>query len=708
MIVWLPILWIAAGVCLFAGVHFLNARHSQESAWLYPAFGALCLVVAVYIALSALLQMPSGITSWAWLERFHVAVSCVIFPVAIWFISLYSRLRAWRAWVIGGVAVFGLFLVLDLTGSQGLLVANFQLGAPLVLPWGEHVNAFTSTSAPYAPVYYVVILAVFCWAFWRCWALWRRGDPRRARPLAIYLALQVIATIHSEYATAYARPGVDWDALPFLALVLLLSRTLTLELRGYDAALGSINATLRAENARRAQIEATLRHMAYHDDTSKLPNRHALNDRLERILAERPRPHGALVVIDPARFGVINYALGHRMGDLLIREISERLSRMIRRDEFVARLNGDEFAVALITAEAGRDAALARIMERARSIRNELAAPSRVANHALSVSTHLGLAMFHECSDSDELLHHAYAALQVAKGTGHDEPVVFAHAMQADAERRLRLETDLRAAIEDHLLHLVYQPQIDRSGNLIGAEALVRWNHPAYGAVAPTEFVRIAENSGQMPALGRFVLREAFSRLAIMPVNKRFRLSVNISPFQLFLADFLSTILAAIREASVEPGRITLEITETAFIQDIADATAKIRALNALGIRVSIDDFGTGYASIASLKAFPVRELKIDQSFIRDMSTEQPDRFVSAMIALGRALGLDVVAEGVERADQHSALMGMGCDAFQGFLISRPITAEALEHQLIKEAFADGLPYSPPDNWRPASPVRRT
>lgn len=692
MIIWLPVLWMATGICLFAGFHFLHARHSLESARLYPAFGVLCFMVAAYVGVSALLQTPAESAPWAWLERLHVAIACLIFPTAIWFMSLYSRLRTWRVWALASVVIFGVLLVLNVTGSDGLLVSNLQRTAPLELPWGERINQFTGTSTPLAPVYYLATLAAFCWAFWRCGALWKHGETRRAQPLAIYLVLQAFATLYAEYATMYARPGPDWDALPFLALVLLLGRALTVELRDYDNALNSSNTALRAENARRAQVEAKLRHMAYHDVTSKLPNRHALSDWLDTTLTHNPRLQGALVVIDPERFGVINYALGHRMGDLLIQEIGERLSRIVGKDGYVARLNGDEFAVVLTASKVGGDTALDQIMEKARSLRDELAAPSQVVSHALSVSAHMGLAMFHEDGiDSDELLRQAYAALHVAKGAGNNEPTIFARSMQADAERRLRLETDLRVAIENGELHLVYQPQIDRDGNLVGAEALLRWDHPVYGAVGPMEFVRVAESSGQMPALGGLVLRTAFATLAALPPRARFRLAVNISPWQLFLANFLETVLVAIRDTAVDPGRITLEITETAFIHDIPDATAKIRALDALGIRVSIDDFGTGFASIASLKAFPVHELKIDQSFIHDMSTEQPDRFVAAMIALGRALDLDVVAEGVERENQREALIHMGCDAFQGYLISRPITAEELVHQLRRDAFAGTL-----------------
>lgn len=675
MLIWLPTLWIATGICLFAGLHFLTVGHSKGNAYLFTSFGVMCLTVAAYIGLSALMQTPQSLLRWIVLERLHIAAACLAYPAAVWFIALYSRLRNWRPWVIASAVIFGAMLVLDAVLPNGLLLSSFRIAPPLVLPWGESINQVTTTSTRIAVAFYAATLLAFCWAFWRCWALVRQGERRRARSLAIYLALQVAAVAYAEYATIHALPGLDWDALPFLILVLVVSQTLTLELRRGAAAL-------QEENTRRAQAEARLRQMAYTDAISGLPNRHALGEWLATTLAAEPRPHGALVVIDPARFAVINHALGHQAGDLLIREIGERLARVVGSEGHVARLDGDEFAAALLVPPGDADAALARVMAAARRMRHELTAPSQVADQAPSASMHIGLAMFEDAGDDDTLLRRAYAALQVAKHAGHNEPVAFAPSMQAEAERRLRLEADLRAAIAQRQLHLVYQPQLDRSGSLVGAEALVRWQHPEFGAVSPLEFIPIAEESGQTPALGAFVLREACTMLAGLDRLENFRLAVNISPQQLFLASFLDTVRAAIEASAIDPRRLTLEITETVFIHDIPDAATKLDVLNALGIRVSVDDFGTGYASIASLKAFPVHELKIDQSFVRDMSTTQPDRFVAAMIALGRALDIDVVAEGIERADQHARLMEMGCDIFQGYLLGGPDGADALVRRI--------------------------
>lgn len=689
MNIWIPLLWVATGICLFAGIHFLQAGRAQRNAQMFRAFGITSLVVALYIGAGALLQTPSAVPSLEWTERLHVAASCLIWPVAFWFVALYSGLKSWRPWALACTVVFGSLLVIAVAGPRSLLLYDLTSPGPMVMPWGERIAQFTGTPAPLAPAYYLAVLGAFCWAFWRCLALWKMGDIRRARPLVAYLVLQAIASGYAEYYTIYPKPTLAWDALPFVALVLLLSRTLNLELRGYAVALDASNTSLREEIGLRSQADAELRMMAYTDTTSGLPNRHALVEWLASALAATPPRHGALVVIDPQRFEIINHALGHRTGDVLMREIGARLSRAVGAGGLVARLSGDEFAAALAVSASAPDAAQAQAMELAEQLRARLAEPLQIEANTLSVGSHMGLAMFeHAHGDGEELLRQAYAALHEAKQTLHTGPLAFVQSMQAQAERKLRLEFDLRAAIAGNQMYLAYQPQVDRDGKLVGAEALLRWNHPVYGAVGPQEFIGIAEDSGHMPALGRHVMKMACSTLATLQSRGAFRLSVNISPWQLFLAEFLETVRATIREAGVDPRRLTFEITETAFIRDIPDAVAKLQALAAMGIRISIDDFGTGYASIALLKSFPVDELKIDQTFVRDMSVDTPDRFVAAMVTLGNAMGLQVVAEGVEREDQRIALADMGCQVFQGYLFSRPVAAAALADLIANTASA--------------------
>lgn len=679
MTIWLPILWMATGVCLFAGAHFMHAGHTRDSVPLFRAFGILCFAIALYLAFGALLQTPIQGARLVLIERLHVAVACGVYVAAIGFIALFSRLRAWRTWTLAGAVVFGALLVIDLSGPHSLLLENLRQLPPIVLPWGEALNHYTGTSAPLAPAYYAAALSAFCWAFWRCFALWRTGDPRRAWPLAAYLGVQVAVVGYSIYGTIHSLPDLASDALPFLVLVVWLSHTLNLELRGYATALDTTNAALRAENGRREQAETELRDVAFRDVVSGLPNRHALIEWFARHPRNRPRSHGALVIVDPQRFAIINHALGHRTGDQLIREIGKRLSLAAGVASFVARLSGDEFAVVLLPQGHTDNFTSSQARARVEDLRRALAEPLTIDAHALSLNLHMGFAMFSTLDgDINELLREGYAALHAAKRSGNYQPVLFAPAMQAQLERELRLQMDLQTAIDGHQLRLAYQPQTNIAGRLVGAEALLRWNHPTLGEIPPQEFIAIAENSGQMPALGRCVMQMAFAMLAALPPAQRFRLSVNVSPWQLLLVDFLDSVQAAVRDSGVNPNWITIEITETAFIHDIPDAVVKFRALAAMGMRLSIDDFGTGYASIALLKTFPVHELKIDQSFVRGMAVAGEDRFVAALIALADAMHVEVIAEGVEREDQRQALDHMGCHTFQGYLIGRPMPAPEL------------------------------
>ncbi len=684
MIIWVPMFWIAAGVCLFAGAHFMHAGRSREDEQLYLSFGVLSLAVAVYMVITALMQDPNLDLSAGQLERLHLSAACVIYPTAVWFLALFSRLQRWKATFAVVSLVFGILLLINLTSRQSLLYHHIHDLEPLTLWWGEHIRQLGGRTAPLALVYYACTFAVFAWAFWRCHALWRQGDWRRARPLLFYLLLQLLAVASTEYTTYMNIPALEWDSLPFLGLILLLSRSLTLELRGYAQDLQRSNLALVEENAARTRAQTRLEHAAYHDALTGLPNRRALREHLDGAKAISPGSHGALIIIDPERFRIINQALGHHVGDQLMREISRRLRGDGLSPRQVTRLDGDEFAVLLEDLPSSLAEAEALALETAERIRDELTANIRLDSHDLSADVSAGVALITpDGQDSDSVLREAYMALQEARKNSRERVMVFAQDMKRRAERNLRLENDLRLAIEQDALDLVYQPQTDLRERMVGAEALLRWRHPELEAIHPEEFIRIAEDSGLIQPLGSLVLRNACRALRQLGVRDgRFRMSVNISPWQLFLTDFPDSVDAILRQSGIAPDQLTLEITESVFMHDVDDAIAKIHALNARGIRVAIDDFGTGYASIALLKDLPVDEVKIDQAFIRNMNTEQPDRFMAAMIALGRALDLTVVAEGVESQVQRDCLAAMGCDVFQGFHISRPVDLDDLQGRL--------------------------
>lgn len=680
MVIWLPTLWMAAGVCVFAGAHFLYVGRSRDSGWLYPAFGLLCLSVGAYIGVSALMQTPEMQASYALLERLHVGLACVVYPVAVWFLANYSGWQGSRPWVIATSLVFGILLVLNFYTPDGLLLAGFVEQPALILPWGEQINQFTGPPSPFAVYFYAATMVVFLIAFRCCWALRRTAQRARAKPLLIYLVVQLVAVIHAEYVTIFGKMTLDWEAIPFLVLVVLLSRTLTMEMRRYARELGRSVAALRSENMARKESQALLQHLANHDALTGLPNWRAMRELVDAALADSKSGFGALLVMDVERFKVINDALGHRMGDILVREIALRLGQVCPDGSYLARLNGVEFAVLLNGIAKDAESAATLALAAAESLRRELTQPLKLDAHNLSTDVSTGLAIFPTAgTDCDVLLRQAYMALNAAKAGGRRRVVAFSPEMQADAERSLRLEHDLRVALEHDGLRLELQPQVDRTGRLTGAEALLRWTHPEFGPIGPQEFIRIAEESGQIHRVGAYALNLACTALASLPPQTgAFRIAVNISPSQLFLPDFVESVRACIDASGIDPAQLTLEITESAFVHDVTDATTKIRALDSLGIRVAIDDFGTGYACIATLKSLPLRELKIDQIFVRDMRIDPPDRFVRAMINMARALDMHVVAEGVETAAQRAALSAMGCDAFQGYLIARPMEVAAL------------------------------
>lgn len=687
MVIWLPMLWMAAGVCAFAGMHFLYVGRSRDSDWLYPAFGLLCLGVSAYIGVSALMQTPQMHASFAPLERLHIGLACAIYPIAVWFVARYSGWQESRPWVIAISVVFAILLALNFAAPDGLLLSSHSQQPTLILPWGEQISQFSGPPTPLAVYFYVATMIVFAIAFRCAWALRRSAQRWRAKPLAIYLIVQLAAVLYAEYATVTGKRTLDWDAFPFLVLVVLLSRTLTLEMHRYAGELNRSNSALRAENLARTASQARLQHLANHDVLTGLPNARALQEKISEALNNAPDRFGALLVIDVERFKLINDALGHRMGDTLVREIAQRLTRICPASSFVARMNGVEFAVLLGEVATQSELATAQAVQIAESLREGMAQSLKLDAHELSTDVSTGLTVFSALNvDSDLLLRQAYMALHAAKAGGRRRIVAFAPAMQAEAERSLKLENDLRLALDGDLLRLHFQPQVDRNGRLVGAEALLRWTHAQFGPIEPHEFIRIAEESGQIHRLGEFALRRACIVLAALPVRTgSFRMAVNISPSQLFLPNFLEVVCNSVSASGIDPAQLTLEITESAFVDDVADATSKIRALDSLGIRVAIDDFGTGYACIATLKSLPLRELKIDQIFVRDMRIDPPDRFVAAMIGMVHGLDIHVVAEGVESESQRQALAAMGCDAFQGYLIARPMEASELEAWVRRE-----------------------
>jgi diguanylate cyclase (GGDEF)-like protein/PAS domain S-box-containing protein len=426
--------------------------------------------------------------------------------------------------------------------------------------------------------------------------------------------------------------------------------------------------------------------LAYYDPLTHLPNRRLLMDRVQHTLTARDRTaqDGALLFIGLDHFKALNDTLGHDVGDLLLKETAKRLALCTRDKDTLARLGGDEFVVMLedldaIPLEAARQADVV-----AQKIVSMLAEPYMLGSQHYQSTVSVGIAMFSDPhSTQEELFKRGDLAMYQAKADGRNGLRFFNPDMQARMSSRVAMEADLRDALarQEFLLH--YQPQANSQGKLVGAEALVRWLHPLRGLVSPGDFISAAESSGLILPLGRWILQTACRQLvrwAAQPEMAHLSLAVNVSARQFKHPDFVRDVLAVLDETGAPASRLELELTESQVVDDVAGVVLKMNELKQRGVRFALDDFGTGYSSLSHLKRLPLDQLKIDQSFVRDLLTDADDEaIVKTIVALGQALSIEVIAEGVETSAQREALERLGCQYFQGYLLARPGPSDLLE-----------------------------
>ncbi len=433
----------------------------------------------------------------------------------------------------------------------------------------------------------------------------------------------------------------------------------------------AFNGLLDQQEEHRRQLQ----YLAYHDVLTGLPNQLLVKDRLVQAAAYADRSGGrvALLFLDLDNFKTINDSLGHPIGDALLKAVSERLIGTIRDTDTLSRQGGDEFLIVLSDVNTSDDiASLAdKVLER-------VAVPFHIEGHELSTSASIGIAIHPDDSrDFDALLKKADTALYEAKEAGRNTYRFFTERMNAEASEYLHVRAGLRRALEQHEFLLHYQPQIDlASGAVVGAEALIRWHHPEHGWIPPSRFVPVAEDSGLIVPIGEWVLREACRQLAAWRATGMpdLTVAVNLSGVQFKRGNVERTVAASIEEFGLPPRLLELELTESILIKDTESMLATVRQLKEIGVRLSIDDFGTGYSSLSYLKRFNVDKLKIDQSFVRDFSSDPDDAaIVRAIIQMAASLNLRTIAEGVETADVRDQLSACGCSEAQGYYFARPL-----------------------------------
>ncbi len=446
------------------------------------------------------------------------------------------------------------------------------------------------------------------------------------------------------------------------------------------------------EDEREASELATveMEHLAYHDALTGLPNRPLFMDRLILAVAQAGRANQRLAVffLDLDRFKDINDSLGHSTGDSLIKSLAERIRRCIREGDTIARFGGDEFTLLIPKIDHIEDAA-----KIAQKILEMLKIPFAVGDHELFMTTSIGISIFpNDGTDPETLVRNADAAMYRAKDHGRDNYQLYAPAMNARALERLALENLLRKALSQRELVLFYQPIADMTTkSIVGVEALIRWQHPELGLVSPAHFISVAELSGLIIPIGDWVLRTACRQTKLWQkrIDPDLTVAVNLSARQFQQPNLTETIAEVLRETGLEAKFLELEITESNAMRNAENTIYTLRELKALGVRIAMDDFGTGYSSLNYLKRFPIDTLKLDQSFVREITTDPTDAAIAtAVIAMAHSLDLKVIGEGVETEEQFAFLLRQKCDYIQGYLFSPPQAVESLEAYLVERKAA--------------------
>ncbi len=439
----------------------------------------------------------------------------------------------------------------------------------------------------------------------------------------------------------------------------------------------------------RKQAEQEIRNLAFFDSLTGLPNRRLLIDRLQQAFATsaRSRSYGAVLFIDLDNFKSLNDSRGHDIGDLLLMEVAQRLRQCVRAEDTVSRLGGDEFVVVLEELSVDLQQAINQAKSVSEKISEVVSHPYQLQAIEHHISCSIGIGFF--CGNDmpiDELMKRSDTAMYQAKAAGRNTMRIFDPTMQAALEKRIELEAQLRVALQHKQLQLCYQVQVNEEKRIFGAEILLRWDHPRYGMMLPSEFIPVAEESGLIIPIGHWVLKSACEQIKLWHSKMKaedIQLAVNVSARQFRHPDFVNEVSGLLAETGADPNLLKLELTESVVLDNIDDAVQKMHALRQLGVRFSMDDFGTGYSSLAYLKLLPLSQVKIDQSFVRDIAIDPNDAaIVKTIIGMSQSLGLDVIAEGVEQEAQFDLLKDYGCRKFQGYLFSKPLVLESMERLL--------------------------
>ncbi|AIG01341.1 signaling repeat/GGDEF domain/EAL domain protein [Pseudomonas fluorescens] len=668
-----------------------------------PALVLISLFVAILASYTALDMTGRIATAKGRAAQLWMIGGALAMGIGVWSMHFIGMLAFRLPITLGydvGITALSLLIAILSSGFALWLVNQprlpaWQLGfGALVMGAGISAMHYTGMAAmrmmpgiDYDPTLFgaslLIAVGASAAALWIAFSL-RRNTPyvRLARGgAAVVMGVAIVGMHYTGMAAARfadgsfcgaSVDGLSGSGLDNLVLVTTLAvLAIALLTSLLDARLEARTAVL-ADSLTLANQELT--HLALHDTLTGLPNRTLLADRIQQATQLVAEQGGcfALMFIDLDGFKPVNDAFGHHMGDQLLREVGLRLREDLRSQDTLARIGGDEF---VLLVQLGQPDDALRLAERQVGLINK---SFRVAEHDLNISASVGIALFPgNGATPQELLMNADAAMYHAKSMGKNGYSFFDVSMNTNARKQLQLLQDLRNAVEQQQLRLYYQPKFDAiSGRAIGAEALLRWEHPQHGLLLPDKFIELAEKTGVIIAIGDWVLNEACRQMQVWFSQgyRDWRIAVNLSALQFCHAGLVTSVANALQRHQLPANSLTLEITETTAMSDADASMTVLQKLSEMGVDLSIDDFGTGYSSLMYLKRLPANELKIDRGFVRDLEHDSDDAaIVSAIVALGQALGLRIVAEGVETDVQQDFLTRLGCDSLQGYHLGLPL-----------------------------------
>ncbi|MBL8521405.1 MAG: EAL domain-containing protein [Betaproteobacteria bacterium] len=683
----IPAHYACAGVAFFCAVVALVGYQRLT----YRAFSICCLCVggtqigqAEYYTAQTVEQAAASI-------KLQTGMWLLVIPQLFLFIGAYTRQVRIAPWYAGLCVVFGVLVVANWMMPVGLRFESLRMADPLVLPWGETLARFQGESTAIGTFARLLIVPIVVWAAIRTWRHYRAGYRRAAILLGIYLALQVASMVHGRLIDHGILQSFYSAGFAFMALMLVMSVNLLLDLVQRSAQLKHALTDLQASTALREAAEHREHELAFTDTVTGLPNRNKFREEALRLFAaaHHEKSDLAILLLDLDHFRHVNDALGHDVGNGLLRQVAGRLTQANAGQAFLANLGGDGF-IAMLNIPAGTPAEEAEMRARAlaSNLQGALAGEFAVGTHRLHIAASVGIA-FHRGSVETgyTTFKNAEMAMYEAKARGRRAIRVFQPQLAEAVARRLRIQDGLRAAQQRGELVLEYQPVVAADLRTASLEALVRWHSAELGRVSPAEFVPIAEQTGDIHPIGAWVLDTACAQIgAWTRSGVRFgaHVAVNISPWQLMQDEFVAQVQAALVRHGIQPGQLMLEVTESALLFNLEDCIERLHQLRDLGIKVALDDFGTGYSSLHYLHQLPLDTLKIDRTFIVRIGDADGRLLVGGIVNMAAHLGLSVVAEGVETAAQCDILRELGCHYIQGYFACPPVGDGALRDFLAR------------------------